>query len=263
MFTTSCGERKVHLEDEQFNLVAWGGIEPPTQGFSVQGTVASGCSLSPRSVTGFWFLALVGGVSSEPATELFGVGWRHGDRKVEWNQRHGDRYADPGRPDGEPMAGWWVVCRKRVGLPHRVTYSPRARLRYQFRPNIHGTMQDALNSYNLISHSKENHVAAKCTATQSLGEFGTRNIGHGCFDNFLTLTPQALNEIQGVSRTVQSDVVADGLQVRLCKRGEFKPHQPLPGTCAPDDQIRCQRLHPHHWPRPRQSPHEAPATSRP
>jgi hypothetical protein len=28
-------QRKIHHEDELINLVAWGGIEPPTQGFSI------------------------------------------------------------------------------------------------------------------------------------------------------------------------------------------------------------------------------------
>ena len=28
-------QRKTHRRDGQFNLVAWGGIEPPTQGFSI------------------------------------------------------------------------------------------------------------------------------------------------------------------------------------------------------------------------------------
>ena len=34
-------------------LVAWGGIEPPTQGFSIAGTGVSACSLSPRNVRNF------------------------------------------------------------------------------------------------------------------------------------------------------------------------------------------------------------------
>jgi len=33
---TRRGQRKTHHEDGQFNLVAWGGIEPPTQGFSIR-----------------------------------------------------------------------------------------------------------------------------------------------------------------------------------------------------------------------------------
>jgi hypothetical protein len=34
-------QRKIHHEDELINLVAWGGIEPPTQGFSTPDTTVS------------------------------------------------------------------------------------------------------------------------------------------------------------------------------------------------------------------------------
>jgi hypothetical protein len=39
-------QRKTHRGDGLINLVAWGGIEPPTQGFSIDYTGVSACSLS-------------------------------------------------------------------------------------------------------------------------------------------------------------------------------------------------------------------------
>jgi hypothetical protein len=90
--------------------VAWGGIEPPTQGFSIQGTAASACSLSPRNVSGFAVLGVSGGAATEPAAELFGVGWGYGDRNVDWNQRNGDRGAETCRTDAEPMGWQWVLA---------------------------------------------------------------------------------------------------------------------------------------------------------
>jgi hypothetical protein len=61
-------------------LVAWGGIEPPTQGFSIQGTSSGGVSLSPRNVTGFARLVPSPSPATEPVAELFRALRLHGHR---------------------------------------------------------------------------------------------------------------------------------------------------------------------------------------
>ena len=61
-------------------LVAWGGIEPPTQGFSIQRTRTSGAPVSQRNVTSFPVLVVLLVPSTEPATERFRALALHGHR---------------------------------------------------------------------------------------------------------------------------------------------------------------------------------------
>ena len=60
-------------------LVAWGGIEPPTQGFSIQATARIHTGLSARIVTAFSPSLACAVPFTEPAAELFWVGRLHGD----------------------------------------------------------------------------------------------------------------------------------------------------------------------------------------
>ncbi len=70
-------------------VVAWGGIEPPTRGFSRQSTVRLGAPLSRRSVTVFGSAGCPAVAVTEPVAELPGVGRPMPMLNVEWNQGHG------------------------------------------------------------------------------------------------------------------------------------------------------------------------------
>ena len=73
-------QRKTHHKDGFINLVAWGGIEPPTQGFSIQRTRTSGVSVSRRNVTSFPGFGGWPSPSTEPAAEPFRALGLHGHR---------------------------------------------------------------------------------------------------------------------------------------------------------------------------------------
>ena len=59
-------------------LVAWGGIEPPTQGFSVQATAYVSTGLTQRILTVFWLPLTCAVTLTEPAAELFWSGRVYG-----------------------------------------------------------------------------------------------------------------------------------------------------------------------------------------
>jgi hypothetical protein len=67
-------------QDGLINLVAWGGIEPPTQGFSIQSTSTFVSIVSRRNVTSFAVLASWSYPSTEPAAEPFRALGLHGHR---------------------------------------------------------------------------------------------------------------------------------------------------------------------------------------
>ena len=69
-------------------MVAWGGIEPPTQGFSIQRTRTSGVSVSRRNVTSFPGLVVLLGPSAEPAAEPFRALGLHGHRFFRMGSTH-------------------------------------------------------------------------------------------------------------------------------------------------------------------------------
>jgi len=96
-------------------LVAWGGIEPPTRGFSRQITLGLGVLLSRRNVTAFGSAGCREWVLTEPVAELPGVGRAMPIRNVEWNQRYSGGPAELPLMDshGGPAGGgrgWGRQC---------------------------------------------------------------------------------------------------------------------------------------------------------
>ena len=86
--------------------MAWGGIEPPTQGFSIQSTGSGGVSVSRRNVTGFPGFRGWPSPSTEPAAEPFRALGLHGHRffrmeSTQWRYRTPNFLA-------EPMGMRWV-----------------------------------------------------------------------------------------------------------------------------------------------------------
>ena len=75
---TTCVVFKKSIGADFLNLVAWGGIEPPTQGFSIQATTVVCTKLSLRIVTGFSLLSTCSALLTEPVAEPLRVGWCHG-----------------------------------------------------------------------------------------------------------------------------------------------------------------------------------------
>ena len=71
-------------------MVAWGGIEPPTQGFSIQRTVRFWVLVSRRNVTSFPVSVVLLVPSTEPVAKLYRALGLNGHRFSEWNQRNSD-----------------------------------------------------------------------------------------------------------------------------------------------------------------------------
>jgi hypothetical protein len=73
-------KQKAHHDGRAFSpfLVAWGGIEPPTQGFSIQATGSVCIRLSAGIVTPFWPPSPCREAFTEPVAEPFGSGRLHG-----------------------------------------------------------------------------------------------------------------------------------------------------------------------------------------
>ena len=96
-------------------MVAWGGIEPPTRGFSRQITLGPGVVVSRRNVTALSPAAGPSVVLTEPVAELAGVGRPMPMRNVEWNQRYSGGPAELPLMDshGGPAGGgrgWGRQC---------------------------------------------------------------------------------------------------------------------------------------------------------
>ena len=93
-------EKALELRTTQglLRLVAWDGIEPPTQGFSRQRSVGPSPPVSRRIVRDFPRIQPLSTRLTEPVSELCRASRLHGPRFSYVDQRHSDAASDPGSP---------------------------------------------------------------------------------------------------------------------------------------------------------------------